>query len=120
VPISHNDSRKYLQDTDGTNSFTSIAISRRFESSDTKDKLQALRTRFPRSTDEEQELKKSLRASTSIYLLPFFGLILSILMVHEHITAPQIEGGLLTLFSTVVLTLYDRKTPEMASEQNAD
>ena len=36
--------------------------------------------------------------STSIYLLPLFGLILSIVTVHDHITLPQILGGVLTVW----------------------
>jgi drug/metabolite transporter (DMT)-like permease len=58
--------------------------------------------------------------STSIYLLPLFGLILSILTAHERITMPQMAGGLLTLVATAVLTLFERKTPNVVSEQNAN
>jgi drug/metabolite transporter (DMT)-like permease len=57
--------------------------------------------------------------STSIYLLPLFGLILSILTTKERITVPQLTGGLLTLVATFILTLYEKKTLSMAGEQNA-
>ena len=47
--------------------------------------------------------------STSIYLLPLFGLILSIVTVHDHITLPQILGGALTVAGTATLTLFEGK-----------
>jgi len=47
--------------------------------------------------------------SVSIYLLPFFGLLLSILSVHDRITLPQIVGGLLTVASTASLTLFESR-----------
>jgi drug/metabolite transporter (DMT)-like permease len=56
------------------------------------------------------------QVSTSIYLLPLFGLILSILTVHDRITLPQVVGGLLTVAGTATLTLYERKgTAEVAA-----
>jgi drug/metabolite transporter (DMT)-like permease len=45
--------------------------------------------------------------STSIYLLPLFGLILSIVTVHDRITLPQILGGALTVAGTATLTLFE-------------
>jgi drug/metabolite transporter (DMT)-like permease len=47
------------------------------------------------------------QVSTSIYLLPLFGLILSILSVHDHITLPQIFGALLTVAGTATLTFFE-------------
>jgi drug/metabolite transporter (DMT)-like permease len=44
--------------------------------------------------------------STSIYLLPLFGLILSIVTVHDRIALPQILGGGLTVAGTATLTLF--------------
>jgi drug/metabolite transporter (DMT)-like permease len=56
------------------------------------------------------------QVSTSIYLLPLFGLILSIVTVHDHITLPQILGGALTVAGTAALALFDgghsAQTPE--------
>ena len=49
------------------------------------------------------------QVSTSIYLLPFFGLILSIVTVHDRITLPQLIGGALTLVGTGALTLFEGK-----------
>jgi drug/metabolite transporter (DMT)-like permease len=48
------------------------------------------------------------QVSVSIYLLPFFGLILSIMAVHDHITVAQVLGGALTVAGTTTLTLFDR------------
>jgi drug/metabolite transporter (DMT)-like permease len=45
--------------------------------------------------------------STSIYLLPLFGLILSVLTVHDRLTLPQILGGVLTVLGTAMLTLFE-------------
>ncbi len=47
------------------------------------------------------------QVSTSIYLLPLFGLILSIVTIHERITVSQILGGMLTVVGTAMLTLYE-------------
>jgi drug/metabolite transporter (DMT)-like permease len=46
--------------------------------------------------------------STSIYLLPIFGLILSVLAAHDRIRLPQLLGGVITLSGTVTLTFFDR------------
>lgn len=45
--------------------------------------------------------------STSIYLLPLFGLIFSIVTLHERISVSQILGGVLTVAGTAMLTLYE-------------
>lgn len=50
------------------------------------------------------------QVSVSIYLLPFFGLLLSFLTVHDHLTLLQIAGGFLVLAGTAMLTLYERQT----------
>ncbi len=47
------------------------------------------------------------QVSASIYLLPLFGLGLSVAMLHEHITAAQLIGGALTVVGTAVLTLHE-------------
>ena len=45
--------------------------------------------------------------STSIYLLPLFGLVFSAITIHDHIGTPQILGGVLTVAGTAILTLYE-------------
>jgi len=56
------------------------------------------------------------QVSTSIYLLPLFGLILSILSVHEHISLSQVLGGVLTVIGTATLTLFENRQSKRASE----
>lgn len=54
--------------------------------------------------------------STSIYLLPLFGLILSVLTVHDRVTLPQVLGGLLTLIATAILSMYERRNSGVLRE----
>ena len=45
--------------------------------------------------------------SVSIYLLPVFGLLLSIITLHQGVGLTQIGGGILVAASTTVLTVYE-------------
>jgi drug/metabolite transporter (DMT)-like permease len=45
--------------------------------------------------------------SVSIYLLPVFGLLLSIITLHQVVGLAQIGGGILVAASTTVLTVYE-------------
>lgn len=47
------------------------------------------------------------QASVSIYLLPFFGVIISALTLNEKITPTMIVGGLVTLAGTILITSLD-------------
>ncbi len=59
------------------------------------------------------------QVSTSIYLLPLFGLILSVVTVHDRITLPQIIGGALTVAGTATLTLYEgRRSAQLTVDPN--
>ena len=49
------------------------------------------------------------QAALSNYLLPFFGLLLAALLLHEKLTKFMIVGGLLVLASTLVVTVYDER-----------
>lgn len=57
--------------------------------------------------------------SNSIYLLPVFGLILSVITVHERVGLPQIVGGVMVFSATACLTLYESRqlTGSMGSGQ---
>ena len=44
------------------------------------------------------------QASVSVYLLPFLGVLVSAIVVHESITARMLVGGLVTLVGTVLVT----------------
>lgn len=59
------------------------------------------------------------QVSTSIYLLPLFGLILSIVTVHDRITLPQILGGVLTVAGTATLTLFEGRRATQVSESRS-
>jgi drug/metabolite transporter (DMT)-like permease len=58
--------------------------------------------------------------STSIYLLPLFGLVLSIITVHDRITLPQVFGGALTVAGTAVLTLFEGRRPPEVTESGSN
>lgn len=47
------------------------------------------------------------QASVSIYLLPFLGVVISAVTLHERITAAMIAGGTVTLAGTVLITSLD-------------
>jgi drug/metabolite transporter (DMT)-like permease len=46
--------------------------------------------------------------SVSVYLLPFFGLLLSVFTLHERLDVLQLLGGGVVVVSTVVLTAFDK------------
>jgi drug/metabolite transporter (DMT)-like permease len=46
--------------------------------------------------------------SVSVYLLPFLGLLVSVVTLHDHLHAVQLIGGLVVLLATVALTAYDK------------
>lgn len=52
------------------------------------------------------------QVSTSIYLLPLFGLVLSVVSVHDRLTLSQIVGGALTFAGTATLTLFESNRNE--------
>jgi len=45
--------------------------------------------------------------SVSVYLLPVFGLALSVLSLNEHIGVAQVFGSVLVLAGTAALTLFE-------------
>ena len=47
------------------------------------------------------------QASLSNYLIPFFGLILAAIVLHEHLTVSMLAGGALVLLSTSLITVYE-------------
>ena len=59
------------------------------------------------------------QASLSNYLIPFFGLIMVAIVLHEHPTAPMLAGGVLVLLSTLLITVYEEHR-WVKSEQSAD
>ncbi len=47
------------------------------------------------------------QASVSIYLLPFLGVLISALTLHEHITGAMLIGGAITLAGAVMITVAE-------------
>jgi drug/metabolite transporter (DMT)-like permease len=62
----------------------------------------------------------AIQAGLSNYMIPFFGLIIAALVLHEKLTLPMILGGGLVLLSTLLITVYEERqkrkiTPESAA-----
>lgn len=47
------------------------------------------------------------QASLSNYMIPFFGLVIAAVVLHERLTVPMILGGALVLLSTLLITVYE-------------
>jgi drug/metabolite transporter (DMT)-like permease len=47
------------------------------------------------------------QASLSNYLIPFFGLVIAAIVLHERMTLFMIVGGVLVLLSTLLITVYE-------------
>lgn len=59
------------------------------------------------------------QASLSNYLIPFFGLVLAAIVLHEHFTIPMLAGGALVLLSTLLITVYEEHR-FVKTEQHAE
>jgi drug/metabolite transporter (DMT)-like permease len=63
------------------------------------------------------------QAAVSNYLIPFFGVLIAGLVLHEHLTGFMIFGGLLALLSTLLITVWDRaseaKSPDYLPDQTS-
>jgi drug/metabolite transporter (DMT)-like permease len=56
------------------------------------------------------------QAALSNYLIPFFGVLIAALVLHERLTGFMIVGGLLALASTLLITVWDHPSaPESPS-----
>ena len=47
------------------------------------------------------------QASVSIYLLPFLGVVISAITLHEHIGFSTVVGGVITLAGTILITTLE-------------
>jgi drug/metabolite transporter (DMT)-like permease len=47
------------------------------------------------------------QASLSNYLIPFFGLVIAAIVLHERMSSAMVLGGVLVLFSTLLITVYE-------------
>lgn len=60
------------------------------------------------------------QVSVSIYLLPFFGVVLSSITLHERLTLPQIAGGIMVFLAAYVASEYEaRQTRRRAANTTA-
>lgn len=57
------------------------------------------------------------QVSASIYLLPLFGLLLSVVTVHEHIRLAQVLGGALVVTGTATLAFYEHRRVDQTVSQ---
>jgi drug/metabolite transporter (DMT)-like permease len=57
------------------------------------------------------------QASVSIYLLPFLGVLISGLTLHEHITGSMLIGGAITLAGAVMITVAETPTAQEKATQ---
>lgn len=61
------------------------------------------------------------QAALSNYLIPFFGLLIAAIVLHERLTEFMIAGGLLALASTLLITVWDTaskpQAPDLISDQ---
>lgn len=56
------------------------------------------------------------QAAVSNYLIPFFGVVIAAIVLHEHLTKFMIAGGILVLASTLLVTVYEeQRAQETAS-----
>ncbi|MGH9439527.1 MAG: DMT family transporter [Terriglobia bacterium] len=49
------------------------------------------------------------QAALSNYLIPFFGIIIAAIVLHEHLTTFMVLGGGLVLASTLLITVYEER-----------
>ncbi|MFL6354636.1 MAG: DMT family transporter [Bryobacteraceae bacterium] len=63
------------------------------------------------------------QAALSNYLIPFFGVLIAALILHERLTGFMIVGGLLALLSTLLITVWDHvsepKSPGYLGDQTS-
>ena len=61
------------------------------------------------------------QAAVSNYLIPFFGVVIAAIVLHERLTKFMIAGGLLVLASTLLVTVYEehQRAREIASVASA-
>ncbi len=55
------------------------------------------------------------QASLSNYMIPFFGLVIAALVLHERLTVFMILGGILVLLSTLLITVYEEHQKKQIS-----
>ncbi len=59
---------------------------------------------------------QATQAALSNYLIPFFGLLIAAIVLHERLTGFMIAGGLLALASTLLITVWDTASKPPAQD----
>jgi len=59
------------------------------------------------------------QAGLSNYLIPFFGVVIAYLVLHERLTGFMILGGVLVLGSTLLITVYEERQRAQANSRAA-
>ena len=54
------------------------------------------------------------QAAVSNYLIPFFGVVIAAVVLHERLTGFMIAGGILALASTLLVTVWDQAPAQEA------
>jgi len=66
---------------------------------------------------------QATQAALSNYLIPFFGLLIAAVVLHERLTGFMIAGGLLALASTLLITVWDTapksQAPDLMNDQTS-
>jgi drug/metabolite transporter (DMT)-like permease len=60
------------------------------------------------------------QAALSNYLIPFFGVLIAFLVLHERLTGFMILGGLLALASTLLITVWDDAPPSETTVEHTN
>jgi len=47
------------------------------------------------------------QVGVSNYLIPFLGLVIAAIVLHEHLTKFMVVGGILVLMSTMLITVFE-------------
>lgn len=63
---------------------------------------------------------QATQAALSNYLIPFFGLLIAAMVLHERLTGFMIAGGLLALASTLLITVWDTASKPQAQDALQD
>jgi len=56
------------------------------------------------------------QAAVSNYLIPFFGVVIAAIVLHERLTKFMIVGGILVLASTLLVTVYEEQQAQQTAE----
>jgi drug/metabolite transporter (DMT)-like permease len=60
------------------------------------------------------------QAALSNYLIPFFGVLIAAVVLHERLTGFMLVGGGLALASTLLITVWDQAAQPVGMERSKD